>query len=143
MANTQILRGMTTVSYYADDMLAARAWYSELLGIEAYFQRPNEEIPAYIECRIDDYQHELGIVDRKYAPKGSAGVPGGAILFWAVDNLEAALERVKSMGATEYEPQTVRGDGFVTASVVDPFGNVLGLMYNKHYLEMVDSLKKA
>ena len=56
---------------------------------------------------------------------------------------EGALERVKSMGATEYEPQTVRGDGFVTASVVDPFGNVLGLMYNKHYLEMVDSLKKA
>jgi hypothetical protein len=23
----------------------------------------------------------------------------------------------------------------VTASVVDPFGNVLGIMYNPHYLE--------
>jgi hypothetical protein len=28
--------------------------------------------------------------------------------------------------------------GFVTASVVDPFGNVLGVMYNRHYLELLD-----
>lgn len=25
------------------------------------------------------------------------------------------------------------GQGFVTASVTDPFGNVLGIMYNPHY----------
>ena len=40
------------------------------------------------------------------------------------------------MGATEYEAITPRGDsGFVTASVVDPFGNVLGIMYNPHWVE--------
>jgi len=38
------------------------------------------------------------------------------------------------LGATEYQPITKRGEGFVTASVVDPFGNVLGVMYNQHYL---------
>jgi len=27
--------------------------------------------------------------------------------------------------------------GFVTASVVDPFGNVLGLMRSPHYLEVL------
>jgi hypothetical protein len=27
----------------------------------------------------------------------------------------------------------------VTASVVDPFGNVLGIMYNPHYLEILQS----
>jgi len=25
----------------------------------------------------------------------------------------------------------------VTASVVDPFGNVLGIMYNRHYLDIL------
>ena len=30
-----------------------------------------------------------------------------------------------------------QGEGFVTASVVDPFGNVLGIMQNPHYLEML------
>lgn len=38
------------------------------------------------------------------------------------------------MGATEYQPITPRGESVVTASVVDPFGNVLGVMYNPHYL---------
>ena len=32
---------------------------------------------------------------------------------------------------------TDRGHGFVTASVVDPFGNILGFMNNPHYLEVL------
>jgi hypothetical protein len=32
-----------------------------------------------------------------------------------------------------------RGEGFVTAAVVDPFGNVLGIMDNPHYLEVLGS----
>ena len=32
---------------------------------------------------------------------------------------------------------TQREAGFVTASVIDPFGNVLGVMHNPHYLEML------
>jgi predicted enzyme related to lactoylglutathione lyase len=143
MTETQTLRGFATISFYAADMKAARQWYSELLGMEPYFQRPDAENPAYIEFRIGDYQHELGIIDSKYAPKGAASTPGGAIALWHVDNLEAALERVKGMGATEYEPITPRGEGFVTASVTDPFGNILGLMYNQHYLDTLASMKKA
>jgi len=41
------------------------------------------------------------------------------------------------------QPPTERGPGFVTASVVDPFGNVLGVMHNQHYLDMLSSLRKA
>src|SRR5687768_9305663 len=139
---TQILRGMATVNFFAADMKAARDWYTQLLGVEAYFQRPDAENPAYIEFRIGDYQHELGIIDRKYAPKSAAGMPGGAVLFWHVDDLEAMLDKVKSMGAKEYDPVTKREAGFVTASVVDPFGNILGLMYNPHYLEILDKTKQ-
>ena len=64
--------------------------------------------------------------------------PGGAILFWHVDDIEAAVERLKAMGAKEYDPITKRGDsGFVTASVIDPFGNILGIMYYPHYLKVL------
>jgi hypothetical protein len=31
----------------------------------------------------------------------------------------------------------------VTAAVVDPFGNVLGVMYNPHYLEVLESFGKS
>ena len=47
-----MLRGLTTVSFWADDVTAARDWYADVLGIEPYFQRPEEGPPAYIEFRI-------------------------------------------------------------------------------------------
>lgn len=142
MAENQTLRGIATISIFADDMAAAQKWYTELLGVEAYFVRPEEGPPAYIEFRIGDYQHELGIINRQYAPKGASNPPGGAVVFWHVDDIEAALARVKSMGAKEYEPLTPREAGFITASVIDPFGNILGLMYNPHYLKVLDTFKK-
>jgi len=49
----------------------------------------------------------------------------------------AALEQLVSRGAKQLEPVTDRGPGFVTALVVDPFGNVLGVMYNRHYLDIL------
>lgn len=135
MKDKHFLRGMATVNFWADNVAAARDWYTELFGSEAYFQMPSPERPAYIEFRIGDDEDEFGIIDRKYAPKDMQSGPGGAILLWHVDDIEAAFERLKAMGAREYDPITKRGEtGFVTASVIDPFGNVLGIMYNPHYV---------
>ncbi len=134
----QTLRGLALVNFYTTDVKAAKKWYSELLGIE-----PDSEHPAYIEFRLGDYQHEFGIIDSKYAPKGATAGPGGAVVYWHVDDVAATLEKVKAMGAKEYEPLTKRGEaGFITASVVDPFGNILGIMYNPHYLEILGSTKR-
>jgi hypothetical protein len=52
----------------------------------------------------------------------------------------ATLEKLLSIGAKEYEPLTDRGAGFITAAVVDPFGNILGIMYNAHYLEVLGGI---
>jgi len=134
-----MLRGLTTVSFFAQDVTAARDWYTELLGIEPYFVRPAEGTPAYVEFRIGDYQHELGIVDSRFAPRGRPDKPGGAVIYWHVDDVPASVERLVSTGATVYEEPVERGPGFVTASVVDPFGNILGIMYNEHYLEILGS----
>ncbi|WP_327113875.1 VOC family protein [Nocardia sp. NBC_01730] len=130
-----MLRGMATSTFYADDLEAAKDWYTEFLGVEPYFHVPN----GYYEFRIGDYQHEFGIVNRAYAPAGARNEPGGAIVNWHVDDLRATVDRLLELGAKEYDPITERGagTGFVTASVVDPFGNVLGLMTNPHYLEIL------
>ena len=132
-----MLRGLSTVSFYADDILAAQNWYAELLGIEPYFARPVDGRPAYVEFRIGDYQHELGIIDTRFAPPGRTGKPAGAVIYWHVDDTRAAYGRLISMGATAYQEPVERGPGFVTASVTDPFGNILGIMYNQHYLEIL------
>lgn len=139
-----MLRGLSTVSFFADDLGAARAWYSELLGVDPYFVRPEAGPPAYLEFRIGDYQHELGIIDSRYAPHSTSTTPAGAVIFWHVDDLQKTYARLLAMGAKENEAPVERGPGFVTASVVDPFGNILGIMYNQHYLDVLDKdLAKA
>ncbi|WP_206789058.1 VOC family protein [Amycolatopsis sp. MtRt-6] len=131
-----MLRGLATAGYVADDVRAAARWYADLLGIEPYFLRPDAENPAYVEFRVGDYEHELGILDRRYAP-ASPDRPGGVAVAWHVDDIDAALKRLADMGAVEHEPKTTFEGGFVSASVVDPFGNVLSLTYNPHYLDVL------
>ena len=145
MSKIQTLRGFATINYWADDMEAAKAWYSELLGIAPYFERsgPGGQL-AYAEFRLGDYQHELGLINRRFAPTQATAGPGGVIMYWHVDDVKATLNKLKDMGAEEYEPLTHRGEaGFITASVTDPFGNVLGIMYNPHYLEMLNTIIKG
>ncbi|TWF35728.1 putative enzyme related to lactoylglutathione lyase [Chitinophaga polysaccharea] len=136
MAFSNTLRGVATISFYAADHTAAKQWYTDLLGIAPYF-----EVPGYIEFRIGDYEHELGIIDSRYMPEGAATTPGRAIVYWHVDDVKGTFDRLLSMGAREYEPITDRSHGFVTASVVDPFGNILGVMSNPHYLDILSAGK--
>lgn len=143
MTKSTILRGLCNVSFWADDVKAARKWYSELLGMDPYFQRPDAENPAYIEFRLGDDQDELGIIDRKYQPRAATPGPGGVVLYWHVDDVRGALDRFKSVGASEYEPLIEREAGFVTASVLDPFGNVVGLMHSPHYREIREKRRKG
>jgi len=133
-----MLRGLSTVNLWAEDLPAATRWYTELLGGEPYFT--SEAVgrgPGYVEFRIGDYEHELAIVDRRFAPPELATEPGGVLAYWHVDDVAAALDRLVSLGAKQLQPVTEQGPGFVTASVLDPFGNVLGIMYNRHYLEIL------
>jgi predicted enzyme related to lactoylglutathione lyase len=137
-----MLRGLATVSFYAADVKAAQDWYEKLLGIEAYYAVPRAEAPAYVEFRFGDLQCELGIIDSKYATH-QVGAAAGAIMYWHVDDLEGTLARLVELGATVNENIVDRGNntGFRTASVVDPFGNLLGIMTNPHYLQILEELK--
>ena len=135
-------RGFATLNIWADDVAAAADWYAQVTGVEPYFRRPGPDGRlAYAEFRLGDLGAELGIIDRRFGRPGPAAGPGGAIMHWHVDDLEGTLARLLELGATEYAPITPRGEGFVTAAVVDPFGNVLGVMTNPHYVEVLESLR--
>lgn len=127
-----MLHGIATLSIYAADHAAASAWYTDLLGIEPYYR-----VPGYHEWRVGELEHELGLIDARYAPPGTLDAPGGQVAFWHVDDVEAAHADLLARGATAREPVTERGEGFRTAVVVDPFGNLLGVMENPHYVEVV------
>ena len=131
-----MLRGLTTITYSADDVGAAADWYSALLGVEPYFRKDFNGALAYVEFRIGDYSHELGILDRRYVGPTPEN-QGGTVAYWAVDDVQTAHDRLIEHGATPHQPVTEQGPGFVTASVIDPFGNPLGVMFNQHYLDVL------
>jgi catechol 2,3-dioxygenase-like lactoylglutathione lyase family enzyme len=121
------LRGFSTLVFLVDDVAAATAWYTEFLGHAPVFTRPGPGGRViYAKFVIGDQRGELALADGSRAPVGRAAGPGGAIVHWRVDDVEATLARLRSMGAQEYTPITPHGP-FVTAVVVDPFGNLLGL----------------
>jgi len=132
-----MLRGLTTVAYQSADLEAAKNWYTEVLGIEPYFNRTE-----YVEFRIGDYEHEFGILDSKYLPDlggvQASSAPGGAIVYWHVDDAQAAYDRLIELGAQPHQPPRNFGEDFIGAAVIDPFGNVLGIMHNPHYLEVLE-----
>ncbi|RZQ62455.1 VOC family protein [Amycolatopsis suaedae] len=134
-----MLRGLSTVNLFADDLTAAVDWYAELLGVQPYFRREIQGTTAYVEFRIGDFEHELGLIDARFAPYPRPEPKGGPVTYWHIDDVHAAFDRLVSLGATVHEKVTERGPGFVTASVIDPFGNLLGVMYNQHYLEIAGS----
>ncbi|NQX12241.1 VOC family protein [Microbacteriaceae bacterium VKM Ac-2855] len=127
---TSPLRGLANISYFADDIQAARDWYTDFLGIAPYFESGG----AYFEFRIGDDHDELGLIDAKWAPPGAGG-SGGPIAYWHVDDVFSVYERLLELGAIAQDEPRERGEGFITASVIDPFGNQLGVMQNPNWLE--------
>jgi predicted enzyme related to lactoylglutathione lyase/uncharacterized damage-inducible protein DinB len=116
--------GVSTVRLHAADLPAARTWYAALLGAEPYFVRDE-----YVEWRVGAHDHELGILDLKYAPAGSAvHEPGGSVTYWQVEDADVALADLLARGATLREDLRDFGGGYRGAVVIDPFSNALGIM---------------
>jgi predicted enzyme related to lactoylglutathione lyase len=115
--------GLRTAIYHAADLDRAKAWYSSVLGIAPYFDQP-----FYVGFCVGGY--ELGLdPDSSSVPAG----PGGVIVYWGVSDASAALQRLLSLGATERTAVQDVGDGIRVATVLDPFGNVFGIIENPHF----------
>ena len=85
------VRGLTTITYSADNVDDAAQWYAQVLGVEPYFRKDFAEALAYVEFRLGDYSHELGILDRRY-PRPTAETQGGVVAYWAVNDVNPRIQ---------------------------------------------------
>jgi len=131
------LKGIATINFTASDLEKAEKWYSEFLEIKPYFKTK-----GYIEFRIGTYQQELGIIDSNFLPKKETNEPSGTIVYWHVDDINSVFDNLISMNAKVHQPITDRSNGFFTASVIDPFGNLLGIMTNPHFEKILSKNDK-
>jgi predicted enzyme related to lactoylglutathione lyase len=115
--------GLRTVKYVVPDLASAKAWYAEAFGVEPYFDEP-----YYVGFSIGGF--ELGL-DPDVSNQGPG--PGGSLAYWGVPDAAAALARLEAMGARVHEPVQDVGGGIKVASVLDPFGNPVGIIENPHF----------
>jgi predicted enzyme related to lactoylglutathione lyase len=114
---SSMIKGLRTVKVPVTDLARAKAWYGEVFGAAPYFDQP-----FYVGFAIGGF--ELGLV-----PDGTPGAQG-AVAYWGVDDIEAEVARILALGASDIEPIQDVGEGIRVAELKDPFGNVLGLIYN-------------
>ncbi len=115
-----MFQGLRTVIYGTNDIEKAKAWYSTLLGIKPYFDQP-----FYVGFEVGGF--ELGL-----DPSASVGT-NGPVAYWGVPDADAAMKRLRELGASERDPIRDVGDDIRIGSVIDPFGNTLGIIKNPSF----------
>lgn len=126
-----MFRGIANLNLVADDMVAAVQWYTRIFDAEPYFVRPEEGPAQYAEWRFGDDDDEFALMDARFRP--ALPQPGGALVSMHVDDIQASVDRLIELGAVVFDPVTQRGEGWWSASVSDPFGNLIGLIQSPHW----------
>ena len=115
--------GLRTAIYYVSDLAKAKAWYASALGVNPYFDQP-----CYVGFNVGGF--ELGLHP---GTAGPARAQRGVVTYWGVKNADETFERLLKLGAKKLEGVQDVGEGIRVATVIDPFGNVLGLIENPHF----------
>ena len=98
-------------------------WYAKAFETKAYFDEP-----YYVGFNIGGY--ELGLQPEE-GPKGKK--IESVVSYWGVDKIQEVYDRLILLGATENEKPYNTGGEMMTATLKDPFGNVIGLIYNPYF----------
>lgn len=116
------IKGLRTVAYKVPNLSDAKKWYANAFGIEPYFDEP-----FYVGFNVGGYELGLMPVEEELV------VGNNNVVYWGVDNVELMCNKFIDIGATEYEkPQNVGGD-LVVGAVKDPWGNIVGFIYNPDF----------
>jgi predicted enzyme related to lactoylglutathione lyase len=113
------VQGIKTVLHPVSDVEKAKAVYSALLGVA-----PQTDSSYYVGFEVAG-QH-VGLL-----PGGGPQGLTSPVAYWHVDDIEAKLAEVTAAGATVKDAAKNVGSGRVVASVIDPDGNILGLIQDK------------
>jgi catechol 2,3-dioxygenase-like lactoylglutathione lyase family enzyme len=108
--------GLRTVIYPAPNLDAAKKWWSELLGIEPYFDEP-----FFVGFSPGGY--ELGL-------DPNADPVAGPRTYWGVRNIEEASSKLIALGGTPDEVVSEVGDGIKIGTFRSPSGDIVGVIEN-------------
>ncbi|MFG2881801.1 VOC family protein [Streptomyces sp. NPDC048297] len=111
--------GTKTVLHPVSDLETAEAVYTALLGVA-----PQTDEPYYVGFEAAG-QH-VGLL-----PCGGPQGLTSSLAFWHVPDIETKVAEATAAGATVKEPVHDVGGGRLVATLVDPDGNLIGLLEDR------------
>ena len=119
-----VILGLRTTIYRVTDVNAAKKWYARAFNVQPYFDEP-----FYVGFDIGGF--ELGLQPEDTVTNNKAE---SVVAYWGVEDLrEAYLHFTTVAGAKSHEEPREVGGGISVAKVKDPWGNLIGLIYNPHF----------
>lgn len=115
--------GLRTTIYKVGDTNQAKEWYAKAFATQPYFDEP-----FYVGFSIGGYELGLQPEDNPTTEKAES-----VVSYWGVEDIQSVYNHFIDIGATENEKPYNVGGEIMTATVKDPFGNVIGLIYNPHF----------
>ena len=115
--------GLRTTIYKVGDINKAKEWYSKVFGTAPYFDQP-----FYVGFNIKGYELGLQPEDKPTTEK-----PESVVAYWGVNQIQEEYDRLVALGALENEKPYNVGGEIMTATVKDPWGNVIGIIYNPEF----------
>jgi len=122
MSNAELLQGLRTVIYHASDIAKAKDWYTKILGFPPYFDQP-----YYVGFNVGGY--ELGLDPNMKDVKEGNNV----VAYWGVKDAREVYKKLIALGAKQESKIADVGEGILVGTVLDPFGNVFGIIENPHF----------
>lgn len=122
MEKTRIL-GLRTTIYKVGDIQKAKTWYASVFKTAPYFDQP-----FYVGFNIGGYELGLRPEDNPTTDKEES-----VVSYWGVEDIQKVYSEFIALGATENEKPYNVGGELMTATVKDPWGNVIGLIYNPEF----------
>lgn len=113
-----MFKKLRTVIYHVDNLQEAKTWYTELIGVEPYFDEP-----FYVGFNINGF--ELGL-DPDFEEVLERGTQ--AVAYWNVEDIEDTVKKFTAAGAKVTSKVKEVGGGIKVATVVDPWGNAVGFI---------------
>jgi hypothetical protein len=111
-----MIEALRSVRYTVGDLAVAKRWYSQWLDVQPY-----PAADGVLRYGLGDSWLEL--------VEGHNLAPGSVQACWRVDSLELELQRLHALDISPQTPPALPGtESPSSATFVDPFGNVVGLV---------------
>lgn len=118
----EMMLGLRTTIYKVPNLEEAKEWYSKAFKTKPYFDEP-----FYVGFNIQGY--ELGLLPDEGATQKGENV----LSYWGVEDIQKTYNHLIELGATTHEEPTNVGGELMVATLKDPWGNIIGIIYNPHF----------